>query len=352
MLLRFALESFLGRRILIEVFEWAKKNSTTYDAEVGVSGGKDSTYLAINAKERFGLNCLLVNTTPDAITELGQYNLDNLRQQGFDLMMFRPNPKICKAVAKRAFYEYGNPIKPSEYPLNTVAVRLAINLKIPLLIWGENPALELGDDPRVAAAGGDASYKMLKNTQRGCNASDWVKDDITKKDVIMYQHPTREEILAAGTKCVYMGYYLKECSLYNNAQFSIERGFKGRTGDLHDLGRYRRYTACDDDTTMVNQLLKYIKLGFGYATVEACYDISEKRLTRDEGLEKVKEYDGKCGDQFIKEFCDYIDITVDEFWRVANSWRGPMWKKEKGEWKLTVPIGGQEEVIGSSKRRK
>ena len=28
----------------------------------------------------------------------------------------------------------------------------------------------------------------------------------------------------------------------------------------------------------------------------------------------LEKYDGCCGDKYIQDFCNYIDITVEEFW--------------------------------------
>ena len=37
-------------------------------------------------------------------------------------------------------------------------------------------------------------------------------------------------------------------------------------------------------------------------------------MTREEGIKLVDKYDDSCSDEYIKSFCDYIEITVDEFW--------------------------------------
>ena len=56
---------------LLDIVKWAKKNTkSNYDCVIGVSGGKDSTFQAITARDRLGLRCLLVNGEPDGITEL------------------------------------------------------------------------------------------------------------------------------------------------------------------------------------------------------------------------------------------------------------------------------------------
>ena len=82
---------------LDEIAANAKKSSTgNYDCVVGVSGGKDSLKQAITARDRLGLRCLLVNGEPDNITEIGRYNIENLKNLGFDVLSLRPNPKLME----------------------------------------------------------------------------------------------------------------------------------------------------------------------------------------------------------------------------------------------------------------
>ena len=68
----------------------------------------------------------------------------------------------------------------------------------------------------------------------------------------------------------------------------------------------------------------------------ACFDIREGKLNRKEAIELVIKYDGKCSDEYIDEFCNYVDITPDEFWNTAERFRGDMWKKEGEEWKNRI----------------
>src|SRR4030042_1728340 len=118
----------------------AKYRNCPFDCVVGVSGGKDSHVQALYAKEELGLKCLLVNCVPDGITEVGKHNIENLVCKGFDMVAIRPNPLIMRAVTKRAFFEFGNPVKPSEYPLYAVSYNVALKYDIPLIIQGENAA--------------------------------------------------------------------------------------------------------------------------------------------------------------------------------------------------------------------
>lgn len=319
---------------LKDIAQWAKDNATTYDCIVGVSGGKDSTFQTFYARDKLGLNPLLVNCVPDGITEVGKANLENLVNHGFDMVQIRTDPKVMRAVTKRAFYEYGNPVKPSEYPLFAVSYIAAKNFNIPLIVQGENSALTLGVGSM--ARDGNALNVNQEPTLAGGNAEDWVTEDIPLNKLLMYQFPKDLE----GIKAIYLQYYAKEWSQVRNADFAIARGLQGRTDNLYDIGRYRRYTALDADVQIVNQMLKYLKFGFGFATDEACYDIREGRLTRDEAIWLVKEYDGKCGQRYIKEFCDYIDITEEEFWWVTDRYvNKKLFCREGDKWVPLFEVG-------------
>lgn len=328
---------------LKEIAEWAKKTANgSYHCVIGVSGGKDSSFQAIYAKEKLGLNVLLVNSEPDKITEIGKHNIENLINQGFDIIKMRPNPKIIKKLVKESFYKHGNPIKPTEYPLWTSAYIIADKFDIPLVIQGENAALTLGVVNTGLGNDGNALNVNEGNTLAGGNASVWIDKDIKLEQLYMYQFPDKKRLIDKGIQAIYLQYYVKEWSQVYNADFSIARGLFGRTTeDLHDIGRYRRYSALDSDMQIVNQMIKYYKFGFGFATDEACYDIREGRISRKDAIWLVNEYDGKCGQKYIEEFCKYIDITLEEFWKVVDKHvnKELFEKDENGKWIPKFKIG-------------
>ena len=83
-----------------------------------------------------------------------------------------------------------------------------------------------------------------------------------------------------------------------------------------------------------------IKFGFGQCMDHTCYDILEGLLTREQAIELVKKYDGKCSTIYIKKFCEYLEFSEDEFWDVANSFRNKnIWqKKYNGSWELKYKL--------------
>ncbi len=319
----------------------SKKRGNVYDCVIGVSGGKDSLFQAVYAKEELGLNPMLVNCMPDEITEIGRHNLDNLNNLGFDIFSIRPNPVVAKRLARKTFYERGNIIASSEYGLWASSYIMADKFNIPLIIQGENAALTLGTAKNQETTGNAFSVVQLE-TLRAQSVDSMVDEanGIYAKDLFTYKMPDVAEMEKKGIRAVFLQYYAKEWSQVYNADFAVARGLLGRQDDLHDLGRYRRYTALDCDLQIVNQTIKYLKFGFGYATDEICYDIREGRFTREQGKWYVKEYDGLCGQYYIDKACKYLGITVEEFWRVVDQYvNKDLFEKKDGKWVPKFTVG-------------
>ncbi len=330
------------------IAQWAKENSRGgWDCAIGVSGGKDSTFQALYAKNELGLNCLLVNCVPEGITEMGIKNIENLSQHGFDMVRWRPNPKVMRALTRRAFYEYGNPVKPSEYPLWAVTFQTAFAYKIPLIIQGENPGLTLGST-KGTGKGGEAYSIFNNNTLSGGNASDWTGEGISEKDLILYQAPDVEEMKKAGIKALYLQYYVKEWSPRHNTEFSKRHGLTPRPDKPW---YFNRYGSVDSNFQLFNPMIKYYKFGFASPTVPINHLIREGKMTREiggEGWNLIKKYDGFCEPEVIEECCNYMEITVEEFWRVMEEkWinKKLFRKNEEGKWvpKFTPGIDFNED---------
>jgi len=330
---------------LREIVRWAKADSNgTYDCVIGVSGGKDSTFQSLYARDVLGLHPLLVNSEPEDITDIGRHNIENLKKLGFDVISLRPNPRVMKKLIKRDFYRYLNPVKVTEYSLWASAYIVAHAFKIPLIIQGENPGITLGVRHKTGTGSNALNANKQDTLEKDC-LSEYVGDGIEPRDLFMF-HYDRNLLEKERIRGVWLQYYVKEWSQLGNAAFSISQGLWIRPSDvnLHALGTYRRFFQLDGRLLEVNQMFKYIKFGFGQATDHACYDIREGRITREQGIALIKEFDGRCGEQYIQRFCDYINITKEELWRVANSFRGEMWEKDGSNWKLKNPIWEQEPV--------
>ena len=301
------------------------KSNGPYDCVIGVSGGKDSTKQAITARDELELRCLLVNYEPENITELGRQNIENLKLQGFDVITIRPNPNVMKKLIKYDFLKHLNPVKATEFPLYSSTYIIAEKFKIPLIIQGENPGLTVGASLTGVGTDSDA----LKAYQLQTLSNGWKEylnvDGITEDDLYLFHYDVNK-LRQLDIQGIWIQYFLKEWSYRGNAEFSKKFGFKEREKIKPDeIGTYVGFAQIDSDLVHVNQMLKYIKFGFGQCMDHVCYDIRDELMDRFTAIELVLKYDGKCADMYVNEFCKYIEISRNEFWETVEKFRGDIW---------------------------
>ena len=65
------------------------------------------------------------------------------------------------------FRHFTNGFRSTEMALYSAVPRLAIKYKIPLILWGENPALQLGDLKTLGKTGYDGNNLRFMNTLSG-----------------------------------------------------------------------------------------------------------------------------------------------------------------------------------------
>jgi N-acetyl sugar amidotransferase len=321
------------------IADWAKTTTKgAFDCVLGVSGGKDSLWQAHQLRDVFGLNPLLVQYVSSDANELGRKNAENMVNCGFTLISIQPNPKVARTLAKKSFLEFGNIAKFSELALFSAPFRTAMEYDIPLVFFGENPALEAGDI-NTDTAGWDASGIRFSNTLSGGGRDMWLTEGVTKEDLILYTFPNETEFDTWGGRGVFMGYFL-DWSGWKNAIFSMSHGMSPH-GDIPDnIGlHYRHHSLDSNHGAMVNFMLKHIKFGFGETTEHTAYDVRAGRLSREEAAALIKRLDGKCHPKYIQDFCRWIGITEAEFHDTAEKFRGKMWRKDnEGNWYIDRPI--------------
>ncbi|MGE5505653.1 MAG: N-acetyl sugar amidotransferase [Actinomycetota bacterium] len=324
---------------LRRIADWAASATRApWDCVLGVSGGKDSLWQAHVLRDRFGMNPLLVQFVSSDATELGRRNAENMVRSGFTLLSVQPNPEVARRLMRKSFLDWGNTIKFAEFALFTAPFRVAIDYDVPLVFFGENPALEAGDANRDNA-GWDASGIRFNNTLGGGAADIWLGDGIGPRDLIAYSFPSAEELDAWGGRGVFMGYFLN-WSGWRNAAFAVRHGMDLLDADCADIGSPYRHNSLDSDNgAMVNAMMKHAKFGFGSTTEFVSYDVRDGRMSRAEAAALVRRFDGRCHSRYIDAFCRWTGVTADEFARTVERFRGPMWRPDAtGGWTLERPI--------------
>lgn len=292
-----------------------------FDCIIGVSGGKDSTRQALWVRDKLGLNPLLacLSYPPEQVTTRGVDNISNLIELGFDVVMSAPAPGTWRALMRESFEQFTNWAKSTEMALFSAVPQLAIRYEIPLILWGENPALQLGDLKTLGKTGYDGNNLRYMNTLAG-GAADWMlASGISLKNMLPYQYPSAQAFDQHKLQIVYLGWFLKDWSLVNNGMVAAANGLIIREDTVGNTGDLMGITSLDEDWVTLNQMIKYYKFGFGRVTDYVNEEIRLGRMPREQGIVLATQYDHACGDNYIKSFCDYIDIEVDYFWEKVRA---------------------------------
>lgn len=310
-----------------EVVDYYKlpEGQTGYDCLIPVSGGKDSTYQAYFMKEICGLNPLCVCFETTAVTELGQKNLDNLTKMGMDVIHFKKNNDVYKKMVVESFKRVGDEMWPNHIGIFTIPVMIAVKFNIPLIIWGENPQQEYGGPSLDTVKNRILNRRWLEEFGGllGNRIQDMVGvEGITEKDLTPYFYPSDEDIERVGVTGIFLGHYFF-WDARKQLDIVMEHGF-GVKEDGPIEGTYTNYENVDEKLVGLHDYLKFVKYGFGRASDHACIDIRNKRITREEGLALVKEYDGKYPHYAVDEFIKYSGMTKEEIDTVLDSFTNPI----------------------------
>jgi len=121
-----------------------RKNDGSWDVVVPGSGGKDSGYVSWYLKEKLGMHPLTVTWASSIPTEIGQKNLYDFIQSGYDNILGTPNGKIHRKLSKITFQEFGDNFLPFIYGQLNYPFQIAVKFNIPLIFYGEDGDVEYG----------------------------------------------------------------------------------------------------------------------------------------------------------------------------------------------------------------
>jgi len=213
---------------------------------------------------------------------------------------------------------------PNHIGIFTIPINLAVKFNIPLVIWGENPQQEYGG-PLDTIKNNVLNRRWLEEFGGllGNRIQDMVGvDGITEKDLTPYFYPSDEDIERVGVTGLFLGHYFF-WDARKQLEIVKEYGFKVKE-DGPVEGTYTDYENIDEKLVGLHDYLKFVKYGFGRASDHACLDVRNKRISREEAVDLVKEYDGKYPHWGINNFIEYSGMEKEEVDQIIDSFTNPI----------------------------
>lgn len=338
---------------LVELVEQYRAKGAGYDCMIPVSGGKDS-WFQTHTMISLGLKPLLVTYHGNNYLPVGQRNLDRMREVfDVDHVQFRPSVKTLVKLNRLCFKKMGDMNWHAHCGIFTYPVRVAVEMKVPLIIWGEHGYTDLAGMYSMHDFVEMTAKFRLEHAQRGYDWFDMISDDsraqvglprrpqpdllveaegLRAQDMLWARYPSDEELDAVGVRGIYLGNYV---NWESNSQTKLMIEKYGWEPSPEPFDRtYRRASNIDDmHENGIHDYLKFVKFGYGRATDHACKDIRAGLMTRDAAVEMVRRYD-HVKPRDLKRWLEYTGTMEADFDRIADTFRSPrVWRKsEHGVW--------------------
>ena len=308
------------RKKLLEIISNLNLKKDSWNCIIPSSGGKDSTYQALRARE-LGLNPLIVTATTCHLSDIGKKNIENLKRIGFDTIEFSSNYEVRKKLNKICLKEIGDISWPEHVSIFTIPIKIACNFKIPLIIYGENPQMEYGG-PTDSLGNFHVDRKWMEEFGGliGLRVSDLYNHyNFKKKDLEFLEYPSGDDLEKNRIQSIFLGYF-EEWDSLRNFEISKENGFEPFSQIVENC--YFNFEKLDNYQHGIHDYFKFLKYGFGRASDQVSLLIRKKIISREEGIEIVRKYEGLFPNSYlgksIKEILDNIDLSLEEFIKICD----------------------------------
>ena len=343
---------------LIEICDKYRKTNGEYDCLVPGSGGKDSFYASHLLKYKYNMHPLTVTWAPHIYTPWGYENFQSWIHSGFDNYLMTPNGLVHRLLTRIAVEKLFHPFQPFMLGQKSIAPKIAAMMNIPLIFYGEHSA-EYGNpisETKSKNVSKDYFAQDKNNTFiSGVSIKELVDEyGLSLDELEPYQSLNPEILERKKINFQYLGYYIPwhpQTAYY----YSVEKG-NFKAAPERTAGTYSKYNSIDDKIDDFHFYTYYIKFGLGRASYDASQEIRNGDITRDEGINLVRKYDGEFPSRFSEEIFQYLSIeenqypvahkklsqelmTKDYFFHLADKFRSPhLWLDDNGKWELRNKI--------------
>jgi len=310
----------------------AKARGARYDCVVPVSGGKDSFWQVVTCLEH-GLHPLCVHYVAPRRNAIGEANLRKLAELGVDVLEFRPNPHVERAFVAKAFRTRAISGLVTHMAIFALPSQVAARHGIPLVVYGENSAIEYGtEDERLAGSRMDRAWLTRFGVTGGTTAEDWIDGELTRDALAPYAFPSDAELAAHDVQVIFLGWFFP-WDPRRSLEIATAHGFRARAdGPL--VGHYD-FANIDDDLLGVHHHAKWPKFGITRSWDTLSMEIRHGRLSREQAIERLRARGEETPWRSIEQFCEYTGIPRREYFDVLERFRNrEIWSRSGGRWRI------------------
>jgi N-acetyl sugar amidotransferase len=303
-------------KILDQAKSEARLNKTTYDCIVPISGGKDSVFQLHVLTKVYDLKVLAVTFSHNWYSKIGFYNLMNcLEEFNIDHIQMTPARSTVNMSARKSLKSIGDACWHCHSGVGAFPLQIAVNFKIPLLIWGES----------IAEMSGRASHfePVLKfdrdyfiKVSAKVKVDDFVDNKEDRRTFSIFEPPSIKECEKAGVKGIHLGDFIF-WDEERQTEF-IKQEYNWIEDEVE--GAYKGYKSVECIMPGVHDFTNYLKRGYGRSTVQASMDIRQGLMIRKDA-KKIAENIDSIEPEVLNYYLDITGYSKDEFYRIMKEKR-------------------------------
>lgn len=259
-----------------------------YDCIVPIVGDAED-YFVIEKVLSLDLNPLVVHINNYFYNDIGWYNFQNLITHfDLDCQTFNPNMDKYKNAVRESLRKYNNIYWPYLNLLKTYPIKLALEKKINLIIWGQLQSIE--------QVGKFSHHDNIEMSKWSRIEHDLFNIDENKffstgtimneKDILNYKYPELFEINKSELTGLYLSNFFLWDPLNQNSRM-VKYGFKpqknNRSYDIYERAGSSVYYEFHDFTKIHN-------VGYSKIRDHLVREIRHNRVTKNEAIKIEKKY--------------------------------------------------------------
>jgi len=287
-------------------------NDNNGECIVASSGGKDSHYIALTLLE-LGAHVTIVTATTCHLTEMGRRNIDNLARYATTIEV-SPNKPVRAKLNKLGLQLVGDISWPEHVSIFTTPFKIACDVGIPLIFYGECPQEAYGGPEGTdVAIRLDARWRSEFGGFLGLRPSDMIgQEGIFARDMKDYELP----VPTCGYEddrvpdAYFLGQFYPWDS-HKNAEVAINHGMEYQ---VPGSSNYWVWENLDNAHTGLHDYMMFRKFGYGRACGQISVDIRNGLITREAGEEWIRKNEGHFPYTYMGVHIDEILENIGMKW--------------------------------------
>ncbi|EOX4224637.1 N-acetyl sugar amidotransferase [Vibrio cholerae] len=286
-----------------------KKQHSRYDCVVPVVGDAED-YYTLSKVLGLGLSPLVVCVNDYFKNNIGWHNLHNLITHfDVDSFVFNPDIRVYKDLVRTSLRKFDHIMLPFLQLHTAFPVHIAHERKIPLIIWGQNQAVE--------QVGKCSHYDAIEMTRWSRREHDLFNVEVEhligngaqvdERHLNYYHYPKIELLDKSKIKGIYLSNYFRWDPLKQNHSV-IKFGFIPQDNyssfDIYERAGSSVYYGIHD-------ILKYKRTGYRKISDHVAREIRHGRITTTQGRDIINTYTARkvC----IKPFFDWLGVSNEGY---------------------------------------